>query len=146
MITHSIEIDRPPEDVFAYLDQLERHGEWQAEIVSTKVETEGPVAVGTRVRQFRKIAGREQNTSFEITEHEPPRKTSFRGVAGPVRPLGKVLVEPIGEGAKARVSIEFDLVGHGLLGKLIAPLARMQARKSIVDNQNQLKAKLEAGA
>jgi uncharacterized membrane protein len=145
VITHSIEIDRPPEDVFAYLDQLERHGEWQAEIVSTKVETDGPVAVGTRVREFRKIGGREQDTSYEITEHDPPRKTSFRGVVGPVRSLGTVVVEPIGDGSKARVSIEFNLVGHGF-GKLIAPLARMQARKSIVDSQDQLKAKLEAGA
>ncbi|MGH2868749.1 MAG: SRPBCC family protein [Solirubrobacteraceae bacterium] len=145
MIAHSIEIDRPPEDVFAYLDQLERHGEWQAEIVSTKVETEGPVAVGTRVSEFRKIGGRKQDASYEITEHDPPRKTSFRGVVGPVRPLGTVVVEPIGDGSKARVSIEFDLVGHGF-GKLIVPLARMQARKSIVESQNQLKAKLEAGA
>lgn len=50
MIAHSIEIDRSPQDVFANLDQLERHGGWQAEIVSTKAETGGPAAVGTRVR------------------------------------------------------------------------------------------------
>jgi uncharacterized protein YndB with AHSA1/START domain len=145
VIAHSIEIDRPPEDVFAYLEQLERHGEWQAEIVSTKIETDGPVAVGTRVREFRKIGGREQDATYEITEHDPPYKTSFRGVVGPVRPLGTVTVERIGDGSKARVSIDFDLVGHGF-GKLIAPLARMQARKSIVNSQQQLKAKLEAGA
>lgn len=145
MIAHSIEIDRPPEVVFAYLDQLERHDEWQAEIVSTRVETDGPIGVGTRVREIRKIGGREQDASYEITEHEPPRRTAFRGVAGPVRPLGTVVVEPIGDGSKARVSIDFDLVGHGF-GKLIVPLARMQARKSIVNSQEQLKAKLEAGA
>jgi uncharacterized membrane protein len=145
VIAHSIEIDRPPEDVFAYLDQLERHGEWQPEIVSAKVETDGPVAVGTRVREFRKIGGRQQDTSYEITEHDPPRKSSFRGFAGPVRPTGTVVVEPIGDGSKARVSIEFNLVGHGL-GKVIAPLALMQARKSIVESHEQLKAKLEAGA
>jgi uncharacterized membrane protein len=144
VIAHSIEIDRRPEDVFAYLDQLERHGEWQREIVSTKIETNGPVGVGTRVREIRKIGGREQDTSYEITEHDPPRKTSFRGVVGPVRPVGTVTVQPVGDGSKARVSIEFNLVGHGI-GKLIAPLARMQARKSIVKNQEQLKAKLEAG-
>ena len=44
MITHSIDIDRRAEDVFAYLDQLERHGEWQRQIVST-TETAG---FGTR--------------------------------------------------------------------------------------------------
>ena len=28
-ITESVEISRSPEDVFAYLDDLARHGEWQ---------------------------------------------------------------------------------------------------------------------
>ena len=145
MIEHSIEVDRPAEDVFAYLDQLERHREWQAQIVSATLESDGPVRVGTRVREIRRIGGREQDASYEITEHDPPRRSAFRGIAGPVRPLGRVTVEPIGDGSRARVSIEFTLVGHGI-GKLIAPLARMQARKSIVESQERLKAKLEAGA
>jgi uncharacterized membrane protein len=145
VITHSVEIDRRPEEVFAYLDELERHREWQSQIVSSNVETEGPVRIGTRVREMRKIGGREQDTSYEITEHEPPRKTAFQGIAGPVRPVGKVTVDPVGDGSKSRVSIEFNLVGYGF-GKLIAPLARMQARKTIADSQEQLKAKLEAGA
>lgn len=145
MIAHNIEIGRRPEDVFGYLDQLERHGEWQRQIVSTKVQTDGPVGVGTRVREIRRIGGREVDASYEITEHDPPRKTSFRGIVGPVRPVGTVSVEPVGDGSRARVSIEFNLVGHGI-GKLIAPLARMQARKSIVENQERLKAKLEEGA
>ena len=145
MISHSIEIERPAHEVFAYLDQPERHGEWQSQIVTTKVETEGPVGVGTRVREIRRMGRREQDTSYEITEHDPPRRSAFRGIVGPVRPVGSVAVEPAGDGSKARVSVEFDLVGHGI-GKLIAPLARMQARKSIVESQEQLKAKLQAGA
>ncbi len=144
MITHSIEIDRRPEDVFAYLDQPERHGEWQTQIVSAKVEGEGPVGVGTRVREIRKIGGREQDTSYEITEHEPPRRSSFRGTAGLVRPVGTVMVEPVGDGSKSRVSLEFNLVGSGI-GVLIAPFARMQANKEIPKAHEQLKARLESG-
>jgi uncharacterized membrane protein len=145
VIRHSIEIDRRPEDVFAYLDQLERHGEWQSQIVRTEVETDGPIRVGTRVREIRRIGGREQDVSYEITEHDPPRRSGFRGTVGPVRPVGTVAIEPIGEGSRSRVSVEFDLVGHGI-GKLIAPLVRMQARRSIAENQQQLKAKLETGS
>jgi uncharacterized membrane protein len=144
VITHSIEIDRRPEDVFAYLDQPERHGEWQTQIVSVKVEAAGPAGVGTRVREIRKIGGREQDTSYEITEHEPPRRSSFRGTVGPVRPVGTVMVEPVGDGSKSRVSLEFNLVGHGI-GVLIAPFARMQAKKEIPKAQEQLKARLEGG-
>jgi uncharacterized protein YndB with AHSA1/START domain len=145
MITHSIDINRRPEDVFAYLDQPERHGEWQTQIVSAMVETDGPVGVGTRVHEMRKMGGREQDTSYVITEHDPPRRSSFRGVSGPVRPVGTVTVEPVDDGSRSRVTIEFDLVGHGF-GKLIAPLARGQARKSIAESQEQLKARLETEA
>jgi uncharacterized protein YndB with AHSA1/START domain len=145
MIKHSIEIDRRAEEVFAYLDEVERHGEWQRQIVSTEKTTEGPVGVGTKVAEKRKVGGREQATDYEITEHDPPRSTSFRGTVGPVRPVGTVTVEPVGDGSKSRVTIEFNLVGQGF-GKLIAPLARMQARKEIPLSQEQLKARLESGA
>lgn len=144
MITHSIEINRPPGEVFAYLDQFDRHGEWQSEIVSATIESEGPVRVGTRVKEIRKVGRREQDTSFEVTEYEPPHRSSFRGVVGPVRPIGTVMVQPIGDGSKSKVTVEFDLVGHGI-GKLIVPLARKQARQTISDSQAQLKARLEAG-
>lgn len=145
MITHSIEIDRRPEDVFAYLDEPERHGEWQEAIVSAKVESAGPVGVGTRVHEVRKVGGREQDTSYEITEHEPPRRSAFRGIAGPVRPVGTVTVEPVGDGSKSRVTLDFNLVGHGI-GVLVAPFARMQAKKDIPKAQERLKARLEEGA
>ena len=144
MITHSIEIDRRPEDVFAYLDELERHGEWQEAIVSAKIEGEGPVGVGTHVHEIRKFRNREQDTSYEITEHDPPRSSAFRGTVGPVRPVGTVRVEPIGDGSRSRVTLDFDLVGHGF-GVLIAPFARMQANKEIPKSQQRLKQRLEAG-
>ena len=146
MINHSIEISRRPEEVFAYLDDHERHREWQDQIVSSKVEGEGPVGSGTVVREKRKVPfGGEQDTSYEITEHDPPRRSSFRGVAGPVRPVGTVTIEPLDDGSRSRVSIEFNLVGHGI-GVLFAPLARMQAKKEIPHMQAQLKARLESGA
>jgi uncharacterized membrane protein len=144
MIVESIEIARPPAEVFAYLDQLERHGEWQEEIVSTKLETEGPTRVGSRATDTRRMPGGPRDISYEIVEHDPPRKTSFRGLEGPVRAVGTVTVEPLDDGSRSRLTLEFDLEGHGI-GKLLAPLARRQARKSIPNNQLKLKERLEGG-
>lgn len=84
--------------MFAYLDDLERHGEWQSEIVSSKRETDGPTGVGTRATDVGRVAGRTQAIKYEITEHDPPRKVAFRGVNGLVRPVGTVTVEPVDEG------------------------------------------------
>jgi hypothetical protein len=57
-IVESIEIARTPEDVYAYLDRLERHGEWQEAIVSSKTDTDGPVRVGTRATDPRRVPSR----------------------------------------------------------------------------------------
>ncbi len=62
-----------------------------------------------------------------------------------MRAVGTVTVEPLDNGSRSRVMIEFDLEGHGI-GKLLAPLARRQARKQIPNNQLQLKERLESGS
>jgi uncharacterized membrane protein len=144
-ITHSIEIARPPEAVFDYVNQLDRHSEWQADIVSSKLETPGPVGVGSRASDTRKTPVGTQTVTYEVTEHDPPRRAAFRGVDGPVRPLGSVTIEPVGE-AGSRLTLELDLKGHGLLGLIVAPLARSQARKQVPQDQQRLKERLEAGA
>ena len=144
MITESVEIDRRPEDVFAYLDQLDRHGEWQGTIISTRVETEGPTRVGSRAVDRRKVPGGPRDIPYEVTEHDPPRKVSFRGTSGPVRPVGSVRVEPLDDGSRSRVTLELDLQGQGI-GKLVAPLARRQAAKQVPQDQAKLKERLESG-
>jgi uncharacterized protein YndB with AHSA1/START domain len=144
-IVETIEIARTPEDVFAYLDQLERHGEWQTQIVSVTRETAGPTGVGTRATDVRRVPGGKQSVTYEITEYDPPRRVAFRGVNGPVRPVGSVTVEPAGEG-RSRLTLELDLRSHGLLGLLFAPLARSQSRKLVPEDQRRLKERLEAGA
>ena len=145
MITSSIEINRSQEDVFAYLDELDKHSEWQGGLISSKLETEGPIGVGTRASDTRKVPGGPRETTYEITEYDPPRKSSWRVLDGPVRAVGSMLVEPVGDGARSRVTVEFNLEGHGI-GVLIAPLARMQARKQVPADQAKLKEILERGA
>jgi uncharacterized membrane protein len=143
-ITESIDISRPPEEVFAYVDDLSRHGEWQEQIQQTEVLTEGPTRVGSRARDRRKVPGGVREITYEITAHDPPSSASFRGVDGPVRVVGTMTVTPSGGGS--RVSLDLDFEGRGLLGKLLVPMVRSQARKQVPRDQQRLKERLEAGA
>jgi hypothetical protein len=144
-VVHSVEIARSQEDVFAYLDALERHAEWNPDIVSSKRETDGPTGVGSRATDVRRGPGGvgKQSITYEITEHDPPRKSVFRGVNGPVRAVGTVTVESVGDGG-SRVTIELDLRGHGLVGAIFAPLIRRQARTHVPKAQQKLKERLES--
>jgi uncharacterized protein YndB with AHSA1/START domain len=144
-IVESVEIARSPQEVFAYLDQLDRHGEWQGQIVDVKVDTEGPTRVGSRATETRRVPGGPRKFTYEITEHDPPRKASFRVLNGPVRPVGTISVEPVGDGSRSRVTLQIDFEGHGV-GKLLAPLAKRDAGKRIPEDQARLKERLESGA
>jgi uncharacterized protein YndB with AHSA1/START domain len=146
MIVESIEIARRPEEVFAYLEQLDRHVEWQENLVRVERQTEGPPRVGTRLVQVRRIPGGQREFTLEVTEHDAPRRLAARGLNGPVRPVASITVTPLADGSRSRLTQQLDLRGHGLLGKLIVPLARRDAAKQAPKNQTRLKELLESGA
>jgi len=143
-ITESIEISRSPQEVFAYIDDLASHGEWQEQVVSAKVDGDGPTRVGTRSTETRKVGGREQEMTYEVTEHSPPHAFAFRGVDGSVRAIGRATIEPLDGGARSRVTLVLDFEGHGM-GKLMLPLVRNQAGKQVPKDQARLKQMLESG-
>ena len=73
------------------------------------------------------------------------RQSSFRVLDGPIRAVGTVSIEPIGDGSRSRLTFTLDFQGHGLGGKVLLPLAKSQARKQIPKDQAKLKALLESG-
>jgi uncharacterized membrane protein len=141
-IVTSVQIARPPEDVFAYLSDLNRHPEWQESLQSVTVESEGPVGVGTRVTHHRKLGPRTVATASEITAYDPPHRIAFRGLDGPIRATGSQRIEAGGDGS--RVDFEMELEGYGL-GKLMLPMARRQAARQVVSDHERAKQILESG-
>ena len=83
MITSSIEINRKPEDVFAYVDQLERHGEWQPAIVSARKEPAGPTRVGTRNIETRRVPGGPQEFVLGNCGARPAKAPGVPGTEWP---------------------------------------------------------------
>ncbi|BCW49614.1 SRPBCC family protein [Arthrobacter sp. StoSoilB13] len=41
-LTHTIEIERPPDEVFAYASDMLRFPEWQADVLEVHFEGPGP--------------------------------------------------------------------------------------------------------
>jgi hypothetical protein len=143
-ITESIEINRRPEEVFAYLDDVERHGEWQEQIVDVQPQGDQPMGVGKQVQETRRVPGGDRKMTYEITEYDPPRQSSFRVLDGPIRAVGTVSVAPVGDTSRSKVTITIDFKGHGLAGKVLLPVAKAQARKQIPKDQARMKELLES--
>jgi uncharacterized protein YndB with AHSA1/START domain len=142
-IVTTIEVARPPDEVFAYVTDPSRFTEWQLGVVSGRIDGDGPTRVGSRCVTTRRIGGSNRTTTSEITEVEPPRRWADRGLDGPIRAKVEVGVEPIDQNASSRVTIAVDFEGHGI-GKVLVPLlVRPQARREMPLNCRRLKDRLE---
>ncbi len=145
-IASSIEIARPPEEVFAYVLDPSRLAEWQQSLVSASSEGGGPLSAGSKVSTIRRVGRGERAMTMEVVSMTPPRSWALRGIDGPVRLIVNGTIEPTDEGAGSRIAIDIDFEGHGI-GKLLVPLVvRRQAAKEHPGNLENLKQRLESGA
>ncbi|MGW4338719.1 SRPBCC family protein [Rhodococcus koreensis] len=144
-IASTFEIDRPPDVVFSYATDPSRFAEWQHDVVQVRGEGDRPAEVGARFTTTRRIGRAQRTMTQEVTEIDPPRRWAVRGVDGPVRPNVTITIDPLGDGARSRVTIALDFEGHGI-GKLIVPLAvRRLARKGAPTSYRNLQERLQGG-
>jgi uncharacterized protein YndB with AHSA1/START domain len=80
---HEVEIDRPVHHVFAYSTDPERLHTWQTNTVSSIPEDDGPLRVGTRLREVhRGPGGKEFASVVEVSQYEPDRVFALHVVEG----------------------------------------------------------------
>jgi carbon monoxide dehydrogenase subunit G len=114
---HTVTVQRPIEEVFAFLADAENDRRWRTAVLD--IERVSGDGVGTRYRQGVKgPMGRRVAADFEITEFTPPRTIGFRATAGPVRPTGRYELEPVDGGTRVRFSLAAETRGFA---KLMSP-------------------------
>jgi uncharacterized protein YndB with AHSA1/START domain len=143
-IMSTIEIARPPDEVFSYVTDPSRFAEWQHDVVGVHLADGGPLGVGSRFTQTRRVGGIERAMTMEITQNSPPRSWAAHGVDGPIRPTATITIEPQGDGARSRVTFTLDFAGYGI-GVPLIPLVRRQAEKGAPTSYQNLKKQLENG-
>lgn len=142
-IVTSTEIHASAPDVFAYATDPTRFHEWQTGVVDGHLDTTGEPAVGDLCRTTRRIGGADRPSTSRLTDVEPPRTWSVRGIDGPIRAAVDVSVEALGD-TRSRLTITVDFEGHGI-GRLLVPLVvRREARKEMPANLAELTRRLEA--
>jgi uncharacterized protein YndB with AHSA1/START domain len=128
-LVSTVEIDRPPDVVFAYLTDPARFPEWQSDVRG--VSTDGATFTTTR-----RIGRTDRSMTQRVTECAPPRRWAARAVDGPVRPDASISVEPLDGGTRSRVTFTLDFAGHGIGAPLVPIIRRMAARAAPVSYAN----------
>ena len=82
--TIEIEIERAPAEVFAYVTDWSMLATWQTNTVSAVPEQDGPIGVGSRIREVHRApGGKKIHELVEVAEYEPDRVLGLRMLEGP---------------------------------------------------------------
>lgn len=107
--THSIDIHRPIDEVFAFLGDFTNIRLWNYYVLDVQQHTPGPVTVGTVYQQVR----RHDQQRYHVTVHQSPHSIGVATLPGERPAFDRHLhLEPVGD-ATTRVQDNWELdTGH----------------------------------
>jgi len=140
-------INAPLQKVFALTNDIERAGEWLPAGVKVEKLTEGPLRLGTRYRETRKVLGRIDTEIYEVTIYDPPKRSEVwadgtKGTAGRGAFRFRIDFVPAGPNA-TQVDLTGTVTGMGCLGVILYPVIRGVLRKHSTADLAGLKAWIE---
>lgn len=140
---HSVLIQRPLEDVWAYVMEPANDPVWQGPVIEVRRGAGEQMGVGTEIEEVTQFLGRRFEMTFVVTEHEPMRRSAVRTSSGPVRMEGSYSFDSVADGTRFTMKGETD--AHGLF-RLAEPVFARMARREWESSCEVLKDLLEAGA
>jgi len=117
----TIVINRPIEEAFGFLSNLENDIKWRSEWVETRNTSGGALGVGATFCLTGEFLGRRIPTIYEVIEYEPNRSAAWKTVSGPL-PLKFQRTFERGEGG-TRFTIKYEAEVCGLFKLLMSFLA-----------------------
>ncbi len=142
MIHHeiSIHLNCPPHDVFAFLVDPQKLMLWQSNLIKSEIVSEGPLHVGSRFHEVRRMGPREVDIRGEISEFTPDRRLSTRTETKPQAGVRYVL-EP--EDGGTRLHYDFTVHTAGMM-RLMQPVISRSIRQGTEADLQKLRQLVEA--
>jgi uncharacterized protein YndB with AHSA1/START domain len=137
--SHTVEIGRPLEEVFAFVTDPAGYPLWQPSLVSVEPHGRGPLRLGSEATEVRRFLGREMETTWTCVEHVPCRRSTIECADGPVPFRGTFELEPADAGTLFTWTVET----WGAAARLGGPLAGLATKRELAANAGRLKELLE---
>ena len=139
----TIVINRPIEDVFAFLSNLENDIKWRSEWVETRNTSGGSPGVGATFLLVGKFLGRRIETVYEVIEYEPNRSAAWKNVSGPLPLTFRRTFERVEGGTRFTIRYELELSGFF---KLVMPLFAGSVKRQHEGDLRKVKELMETSA
>jgi len=136
----SIHINRPVEQVFAFVADPKNLRTWQPTLIENEQLTEGPVRVGVRFREVRRTGPRRSEIQGEITTFDPNKRFATTTLTKPQVTVSYSF-EP--ENGGTRLSCKFGMLTSGFM-RLLEPLIAGLTKQAFDSGFEKLKRVLES--
>jgi uncharacterized protein YndB with AHSA1/START domain len=125
-IENSIVINRPPEEVFAFVTNPDNEAKWHSDVLEAHKTSEGPIVVGSTIQFTINFMGKKQ-MDLVVRESDPPRREVVEGTSsGPMVPTFTFTFEPVDGGT--RFTRKGDIRMNGWM-RLMEPMMKGMATK-----------------
>jgi len=142
-VVETVRIDRPAEDVWSVIADLDSHTKWRPSVREFRQVSDDPLGVGSRIREVLDWRGREIVIDDVVTAFEPPHRFGIRGGWKAADFEVDFRLEPDGDGTNA--TMDWPLYPKSLLMKVAAPFMGGAMRRATKEELELLKAYVERG-
>lgn len=140
----SIVIQRPLEEVFAYMDDVSHEPEWQPQLVEVEQIPPGPTRAGTKRRYVTEFLGKRLQNTYVVLGYAPNRRVVLQTTPDSVLEASSEIRWDEVEGG-TRVTMILDGKASGPLRFVPDALLEASFDKELKSALARLKERLEAG-
>ena len=142
-MTGSVVVEKPPQEVFDYLIQIARHGEWSPKPWSVEADP-GPLSLGTTWRSHGWVPGdKDHLNEAEVTEFTPPSRISWAATEKEGLFVSTYVLTSEGSGTRVDRTFEFPEV-KGFVRVMFPVISALIVKPNFDKGLKLFKEKLEA--
>jgi uncharacterized protein YndB with AHSA1/START domain len=132
-LSATIEIDRPPNEVFSYVMNVAHDAHWRTGVVEAAFTSEGEPRVGTTGYDKIDADGREGVATWTVFEFEPDSHARWMLDSGPIKGTGGYICDRSGNGTAFTLEAQVTPTGwYRLLGPVFGMIGRRQNEADVL--------------
>ena len=132
---HSVEIPRPPADVFPWLLEDDKVPKWTGHL--QRYEQHGALGTGARVRQVLEVSGRTIDVELEITVYQPPSDAETRFSTNGIEVVSSYALLVAGAGTRLTQTIEAK--PSGFTARMLVPVLQPRLEEKLTQDLERLR-------
>ena len=130
----SMIVNRPVEEVWEYLSNVENMPKWDKGVLEARLTSEGPVGVGSTVQIVRQFLGRRRIVNLRVSEYVPNRILAIQGSLGQITAQTGFTFEAVEGRTRLTQTSEIEISGwRELIVTILMPMLERDGRQDFTN-------------